>query len=60
MTTKLTLSIEKETIEKAKRLSSKRGKSISKIVEDYLNTITEKEDIKGSAVDNWPVTSFSI
>ena len=43
MTTKLTLSIEKATIEKAKILSSKRGKSISKIVEDYLNSITAKE-----------------
>ena len=44
MTTKLTLSIEKKTIEKAKILSLKRGKSISKIVEDYLNSITEKEE----------------
>ena len=51
MTTKLTLSIEKKTIEKAKILSLKRGKSISKIVEDYLNSITEKEEKKGSAVE---------
>ncbi len=44
MTTKLTLSIEKVIIEKAKILSSKRGKSISKIVEEYLDSITAKED----------------
>jgi predicted ATPase len=50
MTTKLTLSIEKKTIERAKRLSLKRGKSISKIVEEYLNTLTEKEEKKTSAV----------
>jgi hypothetical protein len=50
MTTKLTLSIEKKTIERAKILSSKRGKSISKIVEEYLNTITDKEENKRSAV----------
>jgi len=43
MTTKLTLSIEENTIKKAKILSLKRGKSISKIVEEYLNSITDKE-----------------
>ncbi len=42
MTTKLTLSIEKKTIERAKILSSKTGKSISKMVEEYLNVIAAK------------------
>ena len=50
MTTKLTLSIEENTIEKAKILSLRRGKSISKIVEEYLNLITDKEENKESAV----------
>lgn len=50
MTTKLTLSIEENTIEKAKLLSLRRGKSISKIVEEYLNSITDKEENKESAV----------
>ena len=50
MTTKLTLSIEQKTIERAKRLSLKRKKSISKIVEEYLNSITEGEG-KESAVE---------
>ncbi len=36
MTTKLTLSIKAETIEKAKQMSIKRGKSLSKTVEEYL------------------------
>ncbi len=49
MTTKLTLSIEHKTIERAKILSEKRGKSISKIVEEYLNSITGIN--KPSAVD---------
>ena len=49
MTSKLTLSIEKKTIERAKMLSEKRGKSISKIVEEYLNSITGIN--KASAVD---------
>lgn len=51
MTTKLTLSIEKDTIERAKILSHKTGKSISKIVEEYLNIVAAKGTINGSAVD---------
>lgn len=51
MTTKLTLSIEKKTIERAKILSSRRGKSISKMVEEYLDSITAKDQDKKSAVD---------
>ena len=51
MTRKLTLSINEKTVEKAKRISRKRGKSISKMVEEYLNSITEKEEQKASAVD---------
>jgi hypothetical protein len=36
MKTKLTLSIEKKTLTKAKRLSEKRGKSISRLFEEYV------------------------
>ena len=50
MTRKLTLSIDEKTVQKAKRISSRRGKSISKIVEEYLNSLTEKEDLKESLV----------
>ena len=50
MTRKLTLSIDEEIILKAKRISGRRGKSISKIVEEYLNSITEKEEKKDSLV----------
>ena len=51
MTAKLTLSINERIIEKAKRISRKRGKSISKMVEEYLDSITEKDEKKESAVD---------
>ena len=51
MTAKLTLSIDKETIERAKVLSSRRGKSISKMVEEYLDSIAKAEEMKGSAVE---------
>ena len=51
MNVKLTLSINEKTIERAKRISRQKGKSISKMVEDYLNTINEKEITKESQVD---------
>ncbi len=46
MTTKLTLNINKRTIERAKKLASERKTSLSKMVENYLNIISEdkKED----------------
>lgn len=50
MTRKLTLSINEKTVLKAKRISRRRGKSISKMVEEYLNSITEKEEQKESLV----------
>ncbi len=50
MTTKLTLSINEKTIERAKLVSRKRGKSLSKIVEEYLDSISEKETKKMSGV----------
>jgi hypothetical protein len=50
MTKKLTLSINEKTVQRAKRISRKRGKSISKMVEEYLDSISETEDIQESAV----------
>ncbi len=42
MTTKLTLSLDDKVIERAKRYSEKRGKSLSKVVEDYFRQLTEE------------------
>jgi len=42
MTTKLTLTIEDEVINSAKKYAQKRGKSLSKIVEAYLKSISNK------------------
>jgi predicted HicB family RNase H-like nuclease len=39
MQKKLTLRIDENLIEKAKRFSEKNGKSVSKIVSDYLENI---------------------
>ena len=41
MNTKLTLSLDSKVIESAKKLSKKRGESISKMVEDYLIKISK-------------------
>ena len=39
MTTKLTLSIEKSTIEKAKSYAKETGRSLSSIIESYLESM---------------------
>jgi len=42
MNTKLTLTIEKGVIEKAKRYAKKEGRSLSDIIENYLKVITDE------------------
>jgi hypothetical protein len=43
MTTKLTLTIEKSVIKKAKSYAHKTGRSLSKIIQSYLENITKPE-----------------
>ena len=43
MQTKLTLSIDKQIIEKAKEFASRSNRSLSDIVETYLARITDRE-----------------
>lgn len=43
MGTKLTLSLDEQVIQKAKRFASAQHKSLSKVVEDYLAFVTERE-----------------
>jgi hypothetical protein len=42
MTTKLTLTVEKSIIEKAKSYARKTGRSLSELIESYLETITQE------------------
>jgi hypothetical protein len=42
MSTKLTLTIEKEVIKIAKQYAKERGQSLSEIVENYFKFVTEK------------------
>jgi len=50
MTTKLTLSIDSDIIKKAKRISHKRGVSISRMVEQFLQNIPDNNAVAGSSV----------
>ena len=43
MTTKLTLSIEKAVIEKAKDYASKSGRSLSDLIETYLESLVQQD-----------------
>ena len=43
MTTKLTLSIDEEKVKKIKRFSKKKGRSVSKLIEDYIDAVDKKD-----------------
>ena len=43
MNTKLTLTIERTIIEKAKKYAKGKGRSLSDIIENYLKVITKEE-----------------
>lgn len=53
MNTKLTLTIEQKVIEKAKKYASKKGRSLSNIIENYLKAITKEDSIE--VVDLTPI-----
>ena len=42
MTTKLTLTVEKTIIERAKSYAKQTGRSLSELIENYLEAITEE------------------
>ena len=46
MITKLTLTIEKSVIEKAKKYAREKERSLSDIIENYLKAITEMKLVK--------------
>ena len=43
MTTKLTLTVERDIIELAKSYANKKGRSLSDLIENYLKTLVQKE-----------------
>ena len=46
MLTKLTLTIESDVISKAKEYARSKHRSVSKLVEDYLKTVSDTENLK--------------
>ncbi len=46
MNTKLTLTIEKKVIGRAKKYAEQKGRSLSDIIENYLKVITKEEAMK--------------
>jgi uncharacterized protein (DUF3820 family) len=53
MNTKLTLTIEKTIIEKAKKYAKVNGRSLSDMVENYLKAITKEDNVV--SVDLTPI-----
>ena len=58
MNTKLTLTIEQSTIEKAKTYAKSKGRSLSDIVENYFKMITNEDDTINS--EESPITDSMI
>lgn len=44
MTSKLTLTVEKAFIDRAKSYAKKTGRSLSELIENYLETITQEDN----------------
>ncbi len=45
MNTKLTLTIEREIIERAKNYAKEKNRSLSDLIENYLKTLTKEEKV---------------
>lgn len=52
MNTKLTLSLDKEIIEKAKIYAKGTGRSLSEMVENYFKNLVEKSDKKKDTTED--------
>ena len=58
MNSKLTLTVEKSVIEKAKKYARSKGRSLSDIIENYLKSITS-DVILDSLYDRAPYSEYS-
>jgi len=48
MLTKLTLTIDQDVIAKAKKYAQVKHRSVSKLVEEYLRTVSDSENIRNN------------
>ena len=53
MQTKLTLRLERDLIERAKRYARARGTSVSQIVANYFQALTTEEETASEPRDHW-------
>jgi hypothetical protein len=60
MQTKLTLSIDKTVISRAKTFARGRKKSLSKIIEDYLKSLSVPNESDESTISSLPPISKSL
>jgi hypothetical protein len=61
MLTKLTLTIEKNVIDQAKRYAKQRNKSVSKLVEDFLGNVAKGTDQLNTGIGkDAPITNTLI
>jgi len=51
MDTKLTLKLDKKVIERAKEYAASNNKSLSRMIESYLQSLTHQEDSGNSKTD---------
>lgn len=56
MTTKLTLSLEKDVINQAKKFAREKNKSLSRIIEEYLVELTAKRTLKSEEKQLPPIS----
>jgi len=56
MKTKLTLTLERSSIMKAKKYAHAKSRSVSKMVEEYLKNLTDKNDYLSFNNLNAPIT----
>ncbi len=52
MNTKLTLTLEKEVIEKAKKYASENGRSLSEMVENYFKLLVREKKVPSLEISN--------
>ncbi|AFU69538.1 hypothetical protein P700755_002820 [Psychroflexus torquis ATCC 700755] len=58
MNTKLTLTIEREIIERAKKYAKEKNRSLSDLIENYLKILTKEEHIQKEKMLNPVVKSL--
>lgn len=51
MLTKLTLTIDQNVVVKAKKYAKEKHRSVSKIVEEYLKTVSDSENIRNKELN---------